>query len=193
MQLDSPFIRDQFVREFESRLALFARYHEDTFPLEEIAHLATPQSARKILRAVLKIVSRLHQFNIVHNDICLSTLFVAGVFEPDSGLDNIFLSGFSEATGDMTRAKDDCFQVFRTIQDFLGQRFVLPKFWTGDAQLDRLWQHLVEHGNDSWPCTVQEICHLSDINLSQDTQEPQTISISKGFSFRHTSKRRVIP
>ena len=149
MQLDSPFIRGQFIRELKPSLGLFARFHEDTFPLEEIADMATPQSARKLLRAVLKIVARLHQFNIVHNDICLSTLLVSGVFEPDSGLDNIFLSGFSQATGDMTRAKDDCFQVFRTIQDFFGQRFVLPKFWTGDAQLDRLWNHLVEHSNDS--------------------------------------------
>jgi tRNA A-37 threonylcarbamoyl transferase component Bud32 len=76
------------------RLYLVSRFREDIFPLEDVCDLATLQSARKLLRVLLRIVAQLHQFKIVHNDICLSTVFVAGVFDPDSTLDNVFLAGF---------------------------------------------------------------------------------------------------
>jgi hypothetical protein len=144
--------------------------------------------ARRLLRTLLKIVAQFHQFNIVHNNICLSTVFVSGPFEPDSV---ILLAGFSEASGDMTRVKNDCFLVFQTVQEFLGQRVELPKCWTGDEHLDRLWQHLLESGGDNWPCTAEEICSRSDISLSPDMDEPKTISVSKGFDFRHTSQQDV--
>jgi hypothetical protein len=34
----------------------------------------------------------------------------------------------------------------------------------------------------------QEICTLSDIGLSQNVEEPRTITVSRGFTFRHTSQ-----
>lgn len=115
-------------------------------------------------------------------------MFVSGPCDPDS---DILLAGFSEATGDMTRAKNDCFQVFQTVQEFLGQRAALPKCWTGDEHLDSLWQYLSEFSGDNWPCTAQEVCNRSGISLSPDMDEPKVISVSKGFDFRHTSQQDV--
>ncbi|KAH6637034.1 hypothetical protein F5144DRAFT_547055 [Chaetomium tenue] len=173
LPVDGPFIPDESVRVIGGALGLVSRYQEDIFSIEEVCELATPQ---------------LHQFGVVHNDICLSTVFVSGPFDPDS---DILLAGFSEATGDMTRARNDCFQVFQTVQEFLGQRVKLPKFWTGDEHLDGLWQHLSEFSGDNWPCTAQEVCSRSDISLSPDMDEPKVISVSKGFEFRHTSQQDV--
>jgi hypothetical protein len=170
---------------------LLTRYREDLYTLEEVRELATTQLARRLLRVLLKTVAQLHGFNIVHNDICLATVFVVGTLDPDCNLDNILLSGFSEASTDMTRAKNDCFQVFRTIREFLDQGPKPPRCWTGDEHLDRLWHHLSERGSDSWPCTAQEICRLSDISTSPDAGEPKTISVSKTFNFRHSSDQDV--
>jgi hypothetical protein len=190
-QIDGPFIRDEAGQDAEETLYLRSRYREDVFPLEEVKDLATLQSARRLLRGLLKIVAQLHQYNIVHNDICLATVFVAGFFDPDSSLDSIFLAGFSEASGDTTRARSDCFQVFRTVQEFLGRHVKLPRCWTGDEQLDKLWHHLSTSNGDSWPYTAQEVCSLSDISLSPKPEEPKTIMVSKCFTFKHTSQQDV--
>jgi len=79
--------------------------------------------------------------------------------------------------------------VFQTVRDFLGQRVIIPKCWTGNAQLDHLWQHLLESGKDAWPSTPEETCRLSDISLSSNVEEPRTISVSKTFNFKHSSEQ----
>lgn len=140
---------------------------------------------------LLKIVALLHRSNVVHNDICLSTVFVAGTFEPDSDLDSLLLSGFSEASDDLTRAKNNCYQIFRTVQEFVGEGTGLPKCWTVDEHLDRLWHHLSEAGNTSRPYTVQEVCDLSNIGLGPKLEQPKMILVSKTFKFRRTSDMDV--
>lgn len=184
-------MREELLHHNPEALYLLTRYREDLYSLEEVRDLATTQLARRLLRVLLKTVAQLHQFNIVHNDICLSTVFVVGTLDPNSSLDNILLSGFSEASTDMARETIDCFQVFRTVREFLGQSSRPPRCWTGDEHLDRLWHHLSQSGSDSWPCTAQEICRLSDINTSPDVEEPKTISVSKAFNFRHHSDQDV--
>ena len=153
--------------------------------------MATTQLARLILRALLKTVARLHQFNVVHNDICLSTVFVAGVLDSGTGPDDILLSGFSEASSDMEKAKSDCYQVFRTVHEFLSQHPMPSRCWTGDALLDDLWHRIPQSGGDLWPYTAQEVCRLSDISVSPNLQEPKVISVTKGFNFKHNSRQDV--
>ena len=91
---------------------------------------------------LLKTVAHLHQFNVVHNDICLFTVFAAGVLDSGTGPDDILLSGFSEASSDMKKAKSDCYQVFRTVHEFLSQHPEPSRCWTGDALLDDLWHRI---------------------------------------------------
>ena len=190
-QLDGPFIRDESVGVLGETLSLLSRHREDIYTLGRFSALATVQLSRMVLRALLKTVALLHQFNIVHNDICLSTVFVAGVLDDGTNPDDILLSGFSEASSDMTRAKSDCYQVFRTVKEFLGQHTEAPRCWTGDALLDDLWHRFLPNGSDSWPYTAQEVCRLSDISLSPNPQEPKAISVTKDFSFKHTSRQDV--
>lgn len=120
--------------------------------------------------------------------LCVSTVLVSGTFDPDY---DILLAGFSEAIGDAAWVKNDCFQVFRTVQEFLGQRVKLPKCWTGDEHLGHLWQHLAGPSADNWPCTTQEACGRSETSLSPGRDDPKAISASKGFEFKHTSPRDV--
>lgn len=107
-----------------------------------------------MLRTLLRTVALLHQSNIVHNDICPSTVFVAGTFVFGTNLDNLFLTGFSEASTDMTKAKNDCYQVFQTVHHFISKLPARPRCWTGDKHLDKLWQHMSEFGGESWPYTA---------------------------------------
>ena len=184
-------MRDEIIHNGHEAVYLLTRYREDVCPLDEVCEVATVQLARRMLRTLLKIIALLHQFNIVHNDICHSTVFVAGTFAFGTNLDNLFLTGFSEASADMTKAKNDCYQVFQTAHHFMSKLPAPPRCWTGDKHLDELWQHMSEFGGESWPYTAQEICRLSDISLSPDMEEPKTISVTRGFTFRHTSQTDV--
>jgi hypothetical protein len=102
-------MREEILHHDPYALYLLTRYREDVYTLEEVSYLATTQLARRILRTLLRTVALLHRFNVVHNDICLSTVFVVGTLDSDSGQDDILLSGYPEASTDMTRAKNDCY------------------------------------------------------------------------------------
>ncbi|KAK4104759.1 hypothetical protein N658DRAFT_556570 [Parathielavia hyrcaniae] len=151
-----------------------SKAHQDILN-QRLALLCPLPLARKLLRILLRLVAQLHQFGVVHNDIRLSTVYTTGIFDPTSGFDNVLLAGFSEANSNMTRATTNCLQFFQTVQGFLGQRVKLPSA-----------------GREKSTWTISGAVSLrSDIRLCPDVEEPKTITVSKGFSFRHTSQQDV--
>lgn len=155
-----PFIRDESLREQAGELFLLESLRENTYSLDTISG-ATAHAARRLLWNLLRVVALLHGYGFVHNDICLDTVFVYGDFD----MECVLLGGFSRISTDMSRANNDCLQIFRTVRGYLGPLLAtLPSSWLGNDLLTELWNLSCREdvaGDVQWPYTVQELCrHL---------------------------------
>ena len=182
------FMPDELLVEQWGQLFLVTSLREDMYPLHQDAISVDRQSkansslqenpviriARRLLFSLLRLATRLHSLGIVHNDICLHTVFA----DTDPNLEDVYLGGFSEASEDMSQSKTDYYQVFQTVKDYLGPLTnELPSSWLGHDALDHAWSRLDD------PVVTWPFDPAATLNLNPDRSDElwTTIAIKRKF------------